>query len=64
MKLATLDKLTWVLIFGGALALMLGTSTLSVDATIGWPILIGGAVMVAAGVLTIYLRSRITESED
>lgn len=64
MKLATLDKLTWVLIFGGALALMLGTSTLSVDASVGWPIVLGGAVMVAAGVLTIFLRSRISDSED
>jgi hypothetical protein len=64
MKPSKLYKLTWPLIFGGALLLMLGVSTLSQDESIGWPIVITGASLVALGMLGIYLRSRISDSED
>ncbi len=64
MKPSKFYKLTWPLIFGGALVLMLGVSTLSVDESIGWPIVITGAALLSAGVLAIYLRSRISDSED
>lgn len=64
MKPSKFYKLTWPLIFGGALVLMLGVSTLSEDASIGWPIVATGAAMLAIGVLAVYLRSRISDSED
>ena len=64
MKPSKFYKLTWPLIFGGALVLMLGVSTLSADESVGWPIVITGAMLLAAGVLAIYLRSRIPDSED
>ncbi len=64
MKPSKLYQLTWPLIFGGAVLLMLGVSTLSADESIGWPVVITGGAMVAAGVLAIYLRSRISDSED
>jgi len=64
MKPSNLYKLTWPLIFGGALVLMVGVSTVSADASIGWPIVITGSVLIALGVLLIYLRSRISDSED
>lgn len=64
MKPSKIHKLTWPLIFGGALVLMLGVSTLSSDASIGWPIVFIGGASIAAGVLLIYLRSRISDSED
>ena len=64
MKPSKFYKLTWPLIFGGALVLMLGVSTLSADESVGWPIVITGAALLAAGVLAIYLRSRIPDSED
>lgn len=64
MKPSKLHKLTWPLIFGGSLVLMLGVSTVSADASIGWPIVFIGGVAIAAGVLLIYLRSRISDSED
>lgn len=64
MKPSKFYILTWPLIFGGALVLMLGVSTLSHDASTGWPIVIGGGVLIALGVLAIYLRSRISDSED
>ena len=64
MKPSKFYKLTWPLIFGGALVLMLGVSTLSADESVGWPIVITGAALLAAGVLAIYLRSRIPDSVD
>ena len=64
MKPSKLYILTWPLIFGGALVLMLGVSTLSADESIGWTIVITGATLLAVGVLAIYLRSRIPDSED
>lgn len=64
MKPSKLYNLTWPLIFGGALVLMLGASTVSADASTGWPIVLVGGALMAAGVLLIYLRSRISDSED
>ncbi len=64
MKPSKLYNLTWPLIFGGALVLMLGVSTLSADESIGWPIVITGVALVAVGVLAICLRSRISDPED
>ncbi|OYU00520.1 MAG: hypothetical protein CFE40_04335 [Burkholderiales bacterium PBB1] len=64
MKSPKIYNLTWPLIFGGALVLMLGASTVSADASVGWPIVFVGGVSLAAGVLLIYLRSRISDSED
>lgn len=64
MKPSKIHNLTWPLIFGGALVLMLGVSTVSADASIGWPIVLLGGLSVAVGVLLIYLRSRISDSED
>ena len=64
MKPSKFYKLTWPLIFGGALVVMLGVSTLSADESVGWPIVITGAALLAAGVLAIYLRSRIPDSVD
>ena len=55
MKPSKLYQLTWPLIFGGAVLLMLGVSTLSADESIGWPVVITGGAMVAGGVLAIYL---------
>ena len=64
MKLPKIYNLTWPLIFGGALVLMLGVSTVSADESVGWPIVFLGGASMAIGVLLIYLRSRITDSED
>jgi formate hydrogenlyase subunit 3/multisubunit Na+/H+ antiporter MnhD subunit len=61
MKASTLDKVTWPLIYGGILVLLLGISTLSTDAGLGWPIVVVGIALAVTGVLSIYLRSRIKD---
>ena len=61
MTPATLDKITWTLIYGGILGVLSGLATRSRDSTIAAVLLIAGVVMVAVGVLTVYLRSRMKE---
>ncbi len=59
VKASTIDKFTWPLIYGGILLLLLGISTLSADASLGWTIVTVGTLLAVIGVFTIYLRSRI-----
>ena len=63
MKASTIDKFTWPLIYGGILLLLLllGISTLSADAPLGWGIVVVGSLLALIGVFTIYLRSRIKD---
>ena len=58
MRNATLQKLIWVLIYGGLLAVLLGLSIQKVDDALGWPIVVTGAVLAAAGVVLIFIRAR------
>jgi hypothetical protein len=61
MKASTIDNWTWPLIYGGILLLLLGISTLSADASLGWTMGVIGSASAAVGVFTIYLRSRIED---
>ena len=58
MRNATLQKLIWVLIYGGLLAVLLGLSIQKVDDSLGWPIVVTGAVLAAVGVVLIFIRAR------
>lgn len=58
MRNATLQKLIWVLIYGGLLAVLLGLSIQKADDALGWPIVVTGAVLAAAGVVLIFIRAR------
>ena len=53
------NKLVWVLIYGGLLTLVLGLSVQHTDEAIGWPMVLGGALVTALGVVLIYVRSRL-----
>jgi hypothetical protein len=59
--IARLQALIWVLIYGGLLALVLGLSTRRFDGPLGWRLVAAGAVVAAAGVVLIYVRSRLHE---
>lgn len=56
---ARLQALIWVLIYGGLLTLVLGLSVQRTDDAIGWSLVVGGAVVAAAGFVLIYVRSKI-----
>jgi threonine/homoserine/homoserine lactone efflux protein len=61
MKPATVEAWVWILIYGGMLVLSLGLFVRRSDAALGWVLGVAGAVLVATGVLLIYLRSRMRD---
>ena len=59
MKTSTVEALVWVLVYGGLLLLCLGLFVLRADTMLGWLLVLAGGAIAAAGVLLIYLRSRM-----
>jgi hypothetical protein len=62
MRIAALEKLVWILIYGGLLLGCLGLFVQRGDALLGWILVVGGAIEVAAGVVLIWVRSRRSET--
>ena len=58
MQPSKFDKLTWVLIFAGMVAITLGLTLLQSGSALGWMFTVAGAVAVAVGVVMIFVRSR------
>lgn len=58
--IARLHKLTWTLVYGGLLLLVLGLSVQRLDSLTGWWMCAAGILLLAAGVTLIYVRSRLT----
>ena len=55
---AALQKLIWVLIYGGLLGAVLGLSIQKADDPLGWSIVVGGGLMAAVGAVLLFVRSR------
>ena len=60
---ARLEKWTWILIYGGLFAFILGFATARTDATLGWSIATPGAIAAVVGVVLIYVRSRFKDDK-
>jgi hypothetical protein len=58
MSPRSLERLAWVLIYGGLLMLSLGAFVLDADAVAGWVLLALGGAALAGGVVAVWLRSR------
>jgi len=58
MQLATIDKLSWLLIFGGMLSVSLGLSLQQGGTAFGWAFTVAGAVAAVVGGVLIFVRSR------
>ncbi|MBA3590763.1 MAG: hypothetical protein H0W38_14515 [Methylibium sp.] len=58
MKTVRLEKLTWVLIYGGIFMAMLGLWVIDDNAALGHSLSWGGGLAILVGVLLIWLRSR------
>ena len=58
-SLARLGALTWILIYGGLLALVWGVWVERGDEDTGWLMMTGGGLAAAIGFFLIYIRSRI-----
>lgn len=54
-----LEKITWLLIYGGLLALLVGIFALRQDELLGWITVGVGSLMAVTGFALIYVRSRI-----
>ena len=57
--LQRLQKLIWVLIYGGLPTLVLGIATARTDAATGWVLMVVGGVVAAVGVVLIAVRARL-----
>lgn len=57
--IALVERLVWVLIFGGLLTLVLGLATRDASAATSWTLISLGALATAGGVVLIWVRSRL-----
>lgn len=60
--LAWLERLIWILIYGGLFGVVLGIATHGAHLVAGWSLGVLGGIAVAAGVVLIWVRSRIRET--
>jgi hypothetical protein len=59
MKPSTIEKLVWILIYGGLLSVGLGIALQQRgSAALGAALCVGGGAVAAVGVLLIWVRSR------
>jgi hypothetical protein len=61
VRLVRIERLTWVLIYGGLLAAVLGTFMDDASAQTGVALQAVGGIAVAIGVAMIFVRSRMGE---
>jgi hypothetical protein len=57
---AWIERLAWILIYGGLLALVLGLATGMRDVAASWMLIVVGGVLAAAGIVLVYVRSRMS----
>ena len=60
--LALIERLAWIYIYGGLFAIVLAIATGGVHVVAGWSLGVVGAIVVAAGVVLIVVRSRLHET--
>ena len=60
--LARIERLIWILIYGGLFALVLGLATLSRAPATAWSLIVLGGCVAAAGVVLIWVRSRLDQA--
>ena len=59
--IAWVERLVWILIFGGLFGVVLGIATRPQDAAVGWSLVVIGACVAAAGAVLVWVRSRMQE---
>ena len=59
LNLKKMQQLTWVLIYGGLLTLVLGVSVQRTDGALGWSMMAGGAVLALIGFGLVFVRARM-----
>ena len=56
-KMVRLHKITWALIFGGLITIILGIFVQRAGDALGWMMIVAGSLLTAIGVALIYVRS-------
>ena len=66
MKLAPgrVEALVWILIYGGLLVFVLGVALSRGGLDYGWSVSVAGIVLAVAGVVLVYVRSRMGDGSD
>ena len=59
-----LETWTWVLIFGGLLLMCLGLFLMRTLPGAAWTLVVAGPVLVVVGVVLIFLRAKLPETES
>ena len=57
--LLRIERLVWILVYSGLLALVFGLVILPVDPAAAWSLIVLGGCVAAAGVVLIWVRSRL-----
>jgi hypothetical protein len=63
LSTAAIEKLIWLLIFGGLLLASLGLFVRRADTDLGMVFLLGGAALAFAGAVLIWVRSKMDDPE-
>ena len=63
LRLARLETLIWVLIYGGLLTALLGAYMSREFAGSGTALVVGGLLVTATGAVLVYVRSRLREEK-
>ncbi|MBC7618875.1 MAG: hypothetical protein H7293_07795 [Candidatus Saccharibacteria bacterium] len=64
VKLVRIERLVWVLIYGGLLSVVISNFLNEGNAALSGAMIIGGLLVVSAGIVLIYVRSRLHEGND
>jgi uncharacterized membrane protein HdeD (DUF308 family) len=60
--LAWIERLAWIFIYTGLFAVVLGVATRDRSVTAAWLLIVIGAVFTVAGIVLIWVRSRVRET--
>lgn len=58
---ATVERLAWIAIYGGIFAIIMGFVSGEVHWIAGWSLGVLGGIAVAAGIVLIFVRSRMPD---
>jgi hypothetical protein len=56
---ARIERLAWILLYGGLFGVVLGLAATKYDAATAWSLLVPGGAMAIAGIVLIWVRSRL-----
>ena len=58
--LARIDRLAWIFLYLGLFTVVLGIASLQFHAAAAWSLIIVGSLLAVAGVVLVWVRSRLS----